>query len=74
MISAGFFVDFWSSAELSNGDDQGGVEQATLVEVGDQGGHGLIEHPAVPVLHDLEISVVHIPAPVAGIFWAFYVC
>src|SRR5262245_31189314 len=67
VLAAGAVVDLGRAAELAHRDDQRRVEQAAPVQVLEQGRQGAVEHPAVAVLHDGEVAVVHIPAAVAVI-------
>ena len=67
VVAAGPVVDLRRAAELAHGDDQGRVQQAAVVQVVEQGREGPVEHPAVAVLHDLEVAVVHVPAAVARV-------
>ncbi len=70
VVAARAVVDLGRPAELAHGNDQGRLQQATVVKVVEQGRERPVEHPAVAVLHDLEVAVVHVPAAVARVLGA----
>src|SRR5437870_10526936 len=73
VLAAGLVVDFGGAAEFSHDEDQGFRQQAALLKIGQQRGQGLVEPGGLPVLHDLEVAVMVIPAAVAGILLSLHV-
>ncbi len=71
MVAPGFVVDARGPAKLPDGQNQTAGEQAALVQIIEQSGHGLIQPGGVAVLHDLEVAVVLVPAAVAGVLFRF---
>jgi len=74
VIAADVAVDAWGAAEFAHPQDEGGVEQTALVEIGEQGGQGLIHQGQVPALDDGEhagiVESVGVPAAVLGVLTA----
>jgi hypothetical protein len=56
-----FFLDLGGAAEFGAEDDEGGAQQASFLEVGDEGAVGGVEELAV-ALHRGEVVVVSVPA------------
>ena len=68
VIAARLVVHLRRTPKFAHGDHQRRIQQPALVQVGEQGGQGLVQPGGMPILHDLEVPVVMIPAAVAGIF------
>ncbi len=54
MIPSAGGVDFWGATELAEAGDEGGVEEAALMEVFNKGRVGLIVHGADDVFHTID--------------------
>src|SRR5262249_31914864 len=52
---------------------EGSAQESALVQVGQEGGKCLVEPRGVPVLHDLEVAVMMVPAPVARVLLGLHV-
>ena len=68
VIAAGFRVDFGRAAEFPHRDNDRFAQQAALIQIVEQRGRGLVEHPGVTILKLLKVPIVHVPPAVAGVF------
>src|SRR6185369_5833216 len=64
VIAPAALVHFWSAAEFAQGQDQGGIQKASFIQVIDQSRETLIEPWHVIVLQAAENLLVMIPPPI----------
>src|SRR5579871_5844459 len=73
MVPSRFPIDLRRAAKLSQGHHHGFLQESALIEIVQEGRHGLIELPGMSILENLEVAVVHVTAPIPAIFRSFNV-